>query len=123
MKNIVKAFKALSDDTRLRIMNILMQRECCVCEVIQALDISQTRASRNLTILHDTGFLKMRKDGLWSLYSIDSKAMEKNFPGLLDSLSRQLNDSEGIDIDRQRLAVAVRTGPGCCIKNKKISPV
>ena len=122
MKNIVKAFKALSDDTRLRIMNILMQRECCVCEVIQALDISQTRASRNLTILHDTGFLKMRKDGLWSLYSIDNKAMEKNFPGLLDSLSRQLSDSDGKDIDRQRLAAAVRTGLGCCIK-KKISLV
>ncbi len=40
--------KALSDETRLRISSLLLERECCVCEVMQALDISQTRASRNL---------------------------------------------------------------------------
>jgi len=67
MKETIKAFKALSDETRLRILNVLLQRECCVCEVMQALDISQTRASRNLAALRDAGFLKLRKEGLWSL--------------------------------------------------------
>ena len=56
MREVVKAMKALSDDTRLRILNLLLERECCVCEVIQALEISQTRASRNLGILHDAGY-------------------------------------------------------------------
>jgi DNA-binding transcriptional ArsR family regulator len=40
MRELVKAFKALSDETRLRILNLLLERECCVCEVMQALDIS-----------------------------------------------------------------------------------
>ena len=75
MRDVIKAFKALSDETRLRILNLLMERECCVCEVMQALEISQTRASRNLSALYDAGFLKLRKDGLWSLYSIDEEGM------------------------------------------------
>ena len=64
MRDLVKAFKALSDETRLRMLNILMERECCVCEVMQALQISQARASRNLGALYDAGFLKLRRDGL-----------------------------------------------------------
>ena len=71
MRDLVKACKALSDETRLRILNLLLERECCVCEVMQALNISQTRASRNLNTLYSAGFLKFRKDGLWSLYSLD----------------------------------------------------
>ena len=75
MRELVKIFKALSDETRLRILNLLLERECCVCEVMQALDISQTRASRNLSILYDAGFLVLKKEGLWSLYSIDRERM------------------------------------------------
>ncbi|MCJ7744033.1 MAG: metalloregulator ArsR/SmtB family transcription factor [Dehalococcoidales bacterium] len=69
MRDLIKAMKALSDETRLRIMNILLERECCVCEVMEVLGISQTRASRNLGLLEEAGFLKMRKIGQWALYS------------------------------------------------------
>ena len=62
--------KALSDETRLRILNLL-ERGCCVCEVIQALDISQAQASRTLGILQNAGFLKARRDGAWMHYSVD----------------------------------------------------
>ena len=53
MRDLVKAMKALSDETRLRILKVLLERECCVCEIMQALDISQSRASWNLVILED----------------------------------------------------------------------
>ena len=56
MQDFIKVMKALSDETRLRILKVLVEKECCVCEVMQALDISQSRASRNLGILLDTGF-------------------------------------------------------------------
>ena len=49
MREIIKAFKALSDETRLRVLNLILERECCVCEVMQALEISQSKASRHLT--------------------------------------------------------------------------
>src|SRR3990172_7608055 len=113
MRELVRTFKALSDETRLRILNLLVERECCVCEVMQALDISQTRASRNLSALYDAGFLKLRKDGLWSLYSIDRAGMEEYFSDLVKAVGRALEGNEVLAADRARLKQARRVGPGC----------
>jgi ArsR family transcriptional regulator len=113
MRELVKAFKALSDETRLRILNLLLERECCVCEVMQALEISQTRASRNLSALYDAGFLKLRKDGLWSLYSIDRERMKEHFANLVTAVRKGLEENEIVAVDRERLQRAERVGPGC----------
>jgi ArsR family transcriptional regulator len=113
MRDLTKAFRALSDETRLRILNLLLERECCVCEVMQVLEISQTRASRNLNILYDAGFLKMRKDGLWSLYSIDKEGMEEYFSDIVQSVGKALYGNEMVALDRERLKKAERVGPGC----------
>jgi len=113
MRELVKAFKALSDETRLRILNLLLERECCVCEVMQVLDISQTRASRNLGALYDAGFLKRRKDGLWSLYSIDKEGMKEYFSDLVEVVRKALEGNLVAALDRERLRKAERVGPGC----------
>ena len=81
---LVKAIKALKTVTRIRMINLLIIKECCVCEVSQALQISQTAASRNLNILLDAGFIKMRKEGLKSIYSLDKNGM----PDCLSKLTK-----------------------------------
>src|SRR4030043_284584 len=116
MRDLVKAIKALSDETRLRILGLVLERECCVCEVMQALDISQTRASRNLSVLYDAGFLNLRKDGLWSLYSIDAEGMKPHFSNLVEAVRRGLDGNELVVEDRRRLKKAKRIGPGCVRK-------
>lgn len=121
MRDLVKAFKALSDETRLRILSILLERECCVCEVMQALDISQTRASRNLSALYDAGFLKLRKEGLWSLYSIDREGMKDYLPDLVKAVTRPLQDNAVVTQDRERLKKAERVGPGCAERIRNIT--
>ncbi len=113
MYEMVKTMKALSDETRLRILNLLLERECCVCEVMQALEISQTRASRNLSILHDAGFLKLRKDGLWSLYSIDKEEMNPYYANLIEAVREGLVGNDLVVQDKKRLKSAKRVGPGC----------
>jgi len=113
MRELVKAFKSLSDETRIRILNILLERECCVCEVMQALNISQTRASRNLSALYDAGFLKMRKDGLWSLYSIDKEGINEYLTYLVEAVKKGLDGSNQAEEDKKRLTEARRVGPGC----------
>ncbi len=113
MRGVVKAFKALSDETRLRILNLLLERECCVCEVMQVLELSQTRASRNLAVLYDAGFLKLRKDGLWSLYSLDHAGIEEHLFDLVQAVKKGLEGNKAVVLDRERLKKAERIGPGC----------
>jgi ArsR family transcriptional regulator, arsenate/arsenite/antimonite-responsive transcriptional repressor len=113
MYHLVKAMKALSEDTRLRIINLLLVRECCVCEVMQALEISPTRASRNLNMLYDAGFLKMRKEGLWSLYSLDKEGMPGYLMKLAEAIALALTDNKEAQGDRERLKNARRTGTIC----------
>ena len=119
MREHVKAFKALSDETRLRMMNLLLERECCVCEVMQALDISQTRASRNLTALYDAGFLSLRKDGLWSFYSLDRDRMQGYMSDLVDAVRGALAGNEQAARDLERLSRAERVGPRCAEQRRR----
>ena len=111
MRSASRVFKALSDETRLRILNLLLERECCVCDIVEATRISQTRASRNLHILHDAGLLGVRRDGLWVLYSIDGRLIRQSYPGLTKLISKMLEHNEVAKLDRERLKTTVREGP------------
>ncbi|MFC1969737.1 ArsR/SmtB family transcription factor [Chloroflexota bacterium] len=116
MRDFVRAFKVLSDETRIRIMKVILERECCVCEVMQALDISQSRASRNLGILEDAGFVRSRRDGAWIVYSIDEQSMNSHAPSLVELLRSSLVDEEIVLQDKERLSRAARVGPGAMPK-------
>ncbi|MBN1369946.1 MAG: winged helix-turn-helix transcriptional regulator [Dehalococcoidaceae bacterium] len=119
MENKVKIFKALSDETRLRILSLIIEQECCVCEVMQTLNISQTRASRNLSQLYNAGLLILRKEGLWSLYSVDRQKVEPFTASLLGVITEHFNSMPVFRKDRENLKKAVRVGandcrPPCC---------
>ncbi|MFW6102316.1 MAG: ArsR/SmtB family transcription factor [Chloroflexota bacterium] len=116
MRDLVKVYKALSDESRLRVLNLLLERECCVCEVMQALEISQSKASRILSALYDVGFLKLRRDGLWSLYSFDWEGMDAHLKDILEATRRAFEGNKQMEIDRERLKTAERVGPGCVTK-------
>ncbi len=122
MKGTIKAFKTLSDETRLRILNLISERECCVCEIVQAMEISQSKASRGLTALYDAGFLKQRKEGLWSLYSIDEN-MDNYLSDLVSAAKKALAWNKITVLDRERLKKATRTGSCSLTKACKTSPI
>ncbi len=120
MRSLVRAIKALSDETRLRILRVLMERECCVCEIMQALDISQSRSSRNLGILENAGFVKSKRDGLWTVHFIDLQDAEKYYATLVRTVKDALNGSEQVALDLERLKKAVRVGPVKVNQEKKV---
>ncbi|MBN2534556.1 MAG: ArsR family transcriptional regulator [Spirochaetales bacterium] len=66
--NTVRLFKALSDETRLRITALLLEHELHVSEITEVLEMGQSRISRHLKILTDAGLISFRRDGLWSFY-------------------------------------------------------
>ena len=63
-------FKAMADQTRLRILALLAGGEVCVCDIHETLRIPQPRASRHLAYLRRTGLVLDRKDGLWVYYRL-----------------------------------------------------
>jgi ArsR family transcriptional regulator len=65
-----RIFKALSDGTRLEIIEFLKQGERCVCEIIPSIGKSQSTTSKNLDILFRAGILDKHEDGKRSIYSI-----------------------------------------------------
>ena len=65
-------FKAMADQTRLRILALLAGGEVCVCDIHETLGIPQPRASRHLAYLRRTGLVLDRKEGLWVYYRLSA---------------------------------------------------
>jgi len=70
MNSIDVVLKALADETRLRIINLLYEKELCVCDIYEALNITQTKASRHLQYLKHAGLVEDRKHAQWIYYSL-----------------------------------------------------
>lgn len=70
-------FRALGDESRLQILNLLSQKELCAGELLSSLSIVQSTLSHHMKILTESGIVKCKKQGKRSFYSIDQEALEK----------------------------------------------
>ena len=68
---LVDIFKALSEDSRLRILALLLDKEMCVCEIEACLKMTQSNASRHLAVLKKCGILEDYKNAQWAFYRIN----------------------------------------------------
>jgi ArsR family transcriptional regulator len=71
----VRLFHALSDQTRLSILERLRRGERCVCELTDALDAAQSRLSFHLRVLKDAGLVTDRREGRWMYYTVDAETL------------------------------------------------
>ena len=69
MAHSIRLLRALADETRLRILNLLSRRELCVCQIMEVLGIGQSKVSRHLAHLKNAGLVNDRREGLWMYYS------------------------------------------------------
>jgi len=87
MEAAIKMFKALSDETRLRIYLLLLQGELCVCELVNILNIEQSRISHSVRILKEASLIVNRREGKWIIYAVNPE-MENN--RMIQSLKNEL---------------------------------
>jgi ArsR family transcriptional regulator len=106
MKDMHNVFKALSDDTRLRILKVLVPGELCVCNIVAALDTIQPKVSFHLAALKEAGLIKDRKQGKWIHYSLDDSDIFRRF--LLMSTFERITDESMME-DRERLKKFIQT--------------
>lgn len=99
MREMAKTFKALSDETRLKMLALLERRgELCVCDFVAALNITQSKASRHLQYLVHSGLLADRREGVWVYYRLrtDTEAAE-----VLKPISPLLSSLDLSDVERR----------------------
>jgi ArsR family transcriptional regulator len=73
----IELFHALSDETRLEIIELLRKGERCVCDLTDTLDAAQSRLSFHLRVLKDAGIVRDRKDGRWVHYELVAETFEE----------------------------------------------
>jgi ArsR family transcriptional regulator len=75
---MVDIFKALSEERRLRILSLLLEDELCVCEIEECLKMTQSNASRHLTVLKQCGILMSYKNAQWTYYRLSDAFVQEN---------------------------------------------
>lgn len=83
--------KALADETRLRILSQVLKSEMCVCEIEECLGLTQSNASRHLTVMKKAGILQSNKSAQWAYYQISETFIaehKKLYEYLLEQISK-----------------------------------
>jgi len=89
LRELASVSRALGDETRLRILNVLVERgETCVCELVETLATTQSNVSFHLTVLKNTGLIADKKIGKWMFYSINLKALEQHLASLREMFNK-----------------------------------
>jgi ArsR family transcriptional regulator len=111
VRPLTRVFRALGDETRVRIVALLVHGELCVCHLEAALGISQPNCSRQLGILKAAGIVDSRRDGSWVYYRITEQQHE-SVRSVLDTLVRTFGAERALRADHVRLRKTC--GPGAC---------
>ncbi|GBC99664.1 HTH-type transcriptional repressor AseR [bacterium HR17] len=121
VKEIVKVLKALADETRLRVLKVLMQSEFCVCELVDALEVNQSNLSRHLAVLKNAGLVSDRKEGLWVYYTVakDAKPLVKK---LLTTFGNLDTPRTRLDWERLQQRLQMRVDGKCPLGSGKLPP-
>ena len=110
LNQIEALFKGLADDTRLRILGLLLTGEVCVCDIHEALKISQPKASRHLAYLRRLGLVETRREGIWIHYRLGTPA-DPVVAGISDAVRHALTHNDTVNRD----AVRLQRKTGCCV--------
>ena len=102
-----RVMKALADETRLRLMNILLAAKVplCVCEMVDALSLPQYQVSRHLLILKNAELVKVEKEGTWAYHSVEK---ENDANATVFEFLEAFLTSETFDLDRKQLERRLR---------------
>jgi ArsR family transcriptional regulator len=101
VRPMTRLFRALGDETRLRIVALLSHGELCVCHLESALDLTQPTASRHLSVLRAAGVVEPRREGTWVYYRLAEQEDEdcrRQLRAVVSSFARR--DLLARDIER-----------------------
>jgi ArsR family transcriptional regulator len=104
----LRSLKALSDETRVRILLLLENEEACVCELMHLFKMTQPRISHHLIMLRDAGFLLSERRGKWNFYTLAHRTSEGMNMRLLEVIRTSFQDKSVVQNDRQTFREVTR---------------
>ena len=113
MKEFIKVMKALSDPNRVKIVKMLQHKGMCVCELQEALQISQSSVSKHLKTLEEASIVDYTKDGLWVNYYLTDGRKSPYASSIMGNLRHWLEDEPEVTDLIQRLP-QIRREEICC---------
>lgn len=93
-REFIKTFKALGENTRMKIIKLLSYKSMCVCELSEVLEMLQPRVSQHLKILKEAKLVNESKEGYWVFYSLNQDNLEKYWQDFESFLKEDLNKLE-----------------------------
>jgi ArsR family transcriptional regulator len=108
MRDFIKIFKALSDSNRIRIIKMLENRELCVCEITDVLDLAPSTVSKHLSIMKEADLILDWKDGKWVNYKLNNQIDSKLIQDILNLVSINLNSEIQIINDKLKVNISDR---------------
>ena len=90
MDNLVQCLRALSEEVRLRIIMLLTQGELCVCDIMEVLNEPQSKVSRHLSYLKNSGLITAKRVGVWMHYSL-AELQDEASRAQLDFMKKQFS--------------------------------
>ncbi|HEY2586192.1 MAG TPA: metalloregulator ArsR/SmtB family transcription factor [Tepidisphaeraceae bacterium] len=106
-------FRAFSDRTRLRVLNLLKTGELCVCDLVRAIGVPQPKVSRHLAYLRRAGLVTSRREGLWMYYQL-APAMNPFHHKLMECLACCFTDVPELARDVTALGRSCDDAGSCC---------
>lgn len=110
-RDTLAALKALSDENRLRALLACGERELCVCQITELLQLAPSTVSKHMAILRQADLVESRKEGRWIYYRISTEFAAAPVRAVVDALCAQLNADPKWKRDRAALAEILAIGP------------
>ena len=102
MRDYLLVTKAISDESRVRILKLLENGELCVCQIMTVIGLGQSTISKHLSILKTAGLVDDRKDGLWVYYHLCGDKINEYNQVFIKHIGEWLRDDKKIASDRKK---------------------
>ena len=108
MEGFINITKALSDETRVRALMALKGRELCLCQLIDLFGLSPSTISKHMTVLHQAGLVRRRKQGRWHFYRLADEDSSPAVQRAIDWALASLGDNPIVADDQRQLKMVCR---------------